>query len=183
MADQAGVHSIEALERFRSTLILYQEKAAASLHEIIHEVARVRSWLQQERLPFWRAEIRRLERSLEDAGQRLFSAQISAFRDTQGAEQREVRRLRELKRAAEDKLRAAETWAREYDVAVAPLLKAPERLRGSVEDLSQAIHALSGMIKSLESYAERFRPGMPPLPSAPSPSGEEGAPNPAPPSP
>lgn len=158
MPEQAGVHSIEALERFRSALVIYQEKAAASLHEIGYEVARTRNWVHSERLPFWKSEIKRIQRNLDEAQQHLFSAAISDFRDNPSAEQRMVLRLRDLKRGAEEKLHITETWARQYDTSVDPLLKAVERLRSLVEGLSQAIFSLSEMIKSLESYAELSRP-------------------------
>ena len=166
MADQAGVHSIEALERFRSALVIYQEKATASLHEIAYEVGRTRQWVQDEKLPYWTAEIRRLQRDLDDAQQRLFSAEISDFRDTPSAEQRDVKRLRESKRLAEEKLHTTRNWARQYDTVVAPLVKPAERLRTLVEELTRAIHSLSEMIKSLESYAELWRLRSPPAPGS-----------------
>jgi hypothetical protein len=158
MPEQAGVYSIHALERFRSALLIYQEKAATSLHEITYEVARTRNWVHSERLPFWKSEIRRIQRNLEDAQQHLFSAEISDFRDNPSAEQRLVRRLRDSKRDAEEKLRITERWALEYDTSVDPLVKAVERLRSLVEGLSHAVFSLSEMIKSLESYAELSRP-------------------------
>lgn len=162
MSLPVAVHSIEALERFRSALVVYQEKAMAVLHEIGYEVGRTRRWVQDERLGFWKAEIRRIERSLDDAEQQLFRAELSEFRDTPSAEQRQVRRLREAKRAAEEKLRTTESWAREFETRVGPLVKPVERLRSELEGVSHAIHSLSGMIKALEDYANAARPGVPP---------------------
>jgi hypothetical protein len=167
MADRAHITSSEALDRFRIALIKYQERAAAALHEMGDEVRRTRHWVQQDRLPFWNHELRRRTRLLEDAQQRLFSAEISAFRDTAGDEKRQVLRCREAMREAEDKLRLAKKWDQNFDAAVGPLAKHVDNLRLLVDDeLPRAIHALGQMIQALEEYAEVRPPGE----NAPPPS-------------
>ena len=69
MADRADVTSIDALERFRSNLLVYMDKAGMTLDEIDDAVKRTRVWVQTEQPNHWKAEIKRLTRALEDAEQ------------------------------------------------------------------------------------------------------------------
>jgi hypothetical protein len=164
MAERAHLTSTDALERFRAALVKYQERAAAALHEMGDEVRRTRAWVQQDRLPHWKAELHRRTRHLEDAQQRLFSAELSAFRETAGEEKRQVTRWREAVHEAEEKLRLARKWDQNFDSTVEPLAKQVDRLRVMVEDeLPRAIHALTVMIQALEEYQE-----LPPSPASPS---------------
>jgi hypothetical protein len=167
MADRAHVTSTEALERFRAALVTYRERASAALHEMGDEVRRVRHWIQHDRLPYWHHEIHRRTRVLNDAQQRLFSAELSAFRDTAGEEKRQVLRCREALREAEEKLRLTRKWDQAFDSVIGPLAKHVDHLRSLADDdLPLAIHALASMIQALEAYAERHAPTNPPPPPA-----------------
>jgi hypothetical protein len=161
MADRANVTSTEPLERFRAALIKYQERAAAALHEMGDDVRRTRNWVQQDRLPHWHNEIHRRTRALNDAQQRLFSAELSAFRETAGEEKRAMLRCREALREAEEKLRLTRKWDQNFDSTIGPLAKQVDNLRNLVDDeLPRAIHALTTMIRALEEYSE-VRPSGP----------------------
>ena len=48
MADRAQVTSVEALEAFRSALVIYLSKARPALEEMANEVARAKQWLQND---------------------------------------------------------------------------------------------------------------------------------------
>jgi len=97
---------------------------------------------------------------LNDAQQRLFSAELSAFRDTAGEEKRVLLRCREALREAEEKLQRTRKWAQNYDSVIGPIAKHVDNLRILVDDeLPKAIHAITVMIKALEAYGEIREPG------------------------
>ena len=49
MPDRAHVTSVDALEAFRSSLIVYLSKARPTLEEVSSDVQRMRSWLEGEK--------------------------------------------------------------------------------------------------------------------------------------
>jgi hypothetical protein len=80
---------------------------------------------------------------------------LSAFRDTAGEEKRVVLRCRDALREAEEKVRLTRKWEQNYDSVIGPLAKHVDNLRLLVDDeLPRAIHAITVMIKALESYGE-----------------------------
>ena len=70
MPDRAHVTSVDALEAFRSNLIVYLSKARPTLEEVSAEVQRMRSWLEDEQRTYWENELRRRSRALEEAQRR-----------------------------------------------------------------------------------------------------------------
>ena len=46
MQQQAKVTSVDALENFRASLILFLSKAKPALEEVMHEVVRTRLWIE-----------------------------------------------------------------------------------------------------------------------------------------
>jgi len=161
MADHANVTSVDALDAFRSKLITFLEKATLSLNEVSEEVARTRSWLQGEQRVFWESQIRRLNRELEDARQRLFSAELSAMRETSSGEEREMKRSREKLRNSEDKLRATKKWNQMYESAISTESRKVESLRSILtHEMPQAIAFLTQAIQALDSYAGMSRSGL-----------------------
>ena len=91
---QAHVTSVEALESFRTALIRFLEKAKISLDEVSDEVTRTRVWLEGDQSMYWKREIRKFTRKLEDAKQALFSAELSAMRETSSHEERLMKKTR-----------------------------------------------------------------------------------------
>ena len=73
---QANITSLEALDSFRSSLIVFLTKARRSLDEAGEEVRRTRQWVQHDQRTHWEGEFRRRTKQLEqahvagDAGQR-----------------------------------------------------------------------------------------------------------------
>ena len=53
MADRAQVTSVEAVESFRSDLIVFLTKARSVLEEACDEVLRTRQWVQNDQRRFW----------------------------------------------------------------------------------------------------------------------------------
>ena len=74
MPDRAHVTSVDALETFRASLIIYLSKARPALEEVSADVQRTRGWLESEQWPHWEREVRRRGQVLQEAQQALFSA-------------------------------------------------------------------------------------------------------------
>ncbi len=77
MPQKAHVTSVEALEAFRSSLIVYVSKARPTLEEVTADVLRTRLWLETEQRTHWEGQVRRRAKELEQAQAALFSARIS----------------------------------------------------------------------------------------------------------
>jgi len=87
MPERAHVTSVDALESFRSALIIYLSKARPALDEVNADVMRTRVWLEDEQRTHWENEFRRRARALQEAQAALFSAKLSSFRESSSVEQ------------------------------------------------------------------------------------------------
>src|SRR5215472_12012216 len=95
MPQKAHVTSLDALETFRSDLIVYLSQARPALDEISAEVVRTRTWLENDQRLFWENQMRRRVKELEQAQQALFSARIGVLRKETVMEQMLVHRAKE----------------------------------------------------------------------------------------
>ena len=57
MATQAKVTSIDALEEFRSRLIVFLNKAHAAVDQVNDDIRRTRTWIQHEQRTHWENEV------------------------------------------------------------------------------------------------------------------------------
>ncbi|MCB1077583.1 MAG: hypothetical protein KDM64_07125 [Verrucomicrobiae bacterium] len=156
MADpRAHVSSIDSLERFRSSLIVFLERANLVIDEVSDETNRLRMWLQSDQRMFWTMEIRRRQQKLDEAQAQLLAARISALGEATHAHHQAVRNAHNAVRAAEEKLNAVKQWTRHYDSRVAPLTKQLSKLDNILNgDMEKAVHFLTESIKNLQDYAE-----------------------------
>src|SRR3954452_15290167 len=114
MADQqAKVTSIDAIESFRATLILFLSKARPTLEEITGEVNRTRLWLQNEQRNHWEKQLKIRSRDLEQVQSELFSSRLSRIQTPSAAQQMAVHRAQAAVNEAEEKLRVLKRWDRE----------------------------------------------------------------------
>src|SRR5882724_5386529 len=159
MPQKAHVTSVEALESFRSSLIVYLGKARPTLEEVSGEVVRTRLWLQNDQRTNWEAQARRRAKLLEQAQAALFSARISNLRKETSAEQLAFHRAKRSMEEAEAKLRTIKQWNREFDNRVEPLVKQTEKLHTVLaHDMIKAIAYLTEAIKTLAAYSETAPP-------------------------
>ena len=86
MAEHAYVSSVEALESFRSFLVVYLSKARPILEDAWDEMARTRDWVQHQQKLHWENQARLRHRALENAQQALFSAELSNLREARNSE-------------------------------------------------------------------------------------------------
>lgn len=180
MADQAKVTSLEALEIFRTNLILFLTKAHNRMDEVGDDIRRTRSWIQTDQRLHWEGEIRRRRQALGQAEQELLSAKLSALRENLAMEMAAVRRAKQALDEAEKKLRNVKQWTRNYETLVQPLAKQLEGLRGALDhEMPLAISSLLQTQKILGAYAEVGAPRSVQKPPAPGP--EENVPGTIPP--
>jgi uncharacterized protein YpbB len=168
-SSNAKVSSIEALDLFRSSLVVYLDKAGTSLDEVSQEVKRTRHQLHNEKLLFWKMELRKRVKALDLARSEHFSARLT-HSGSSGAtgKQVAVRRATEAKREAEEKLRLIKKWCREYDSTIEPLAKKVDNLRQSLTyDLPNAVAFLEQAAITLSDYAGMRAAGKPATQPAP----------------
>lgn len=163
MSQQAKVTSVDALDRFRASLIIFLSKARRSLDDAGDELRRTRLWLQHEQRVRWENAARQGRRDLEAAEQELFSAKLSSLRDNISAQQMAVRKARAALAHAEEKLRNVKAWTRNYEGVADPLSRRLEGLRQYLDfELPKGVSYLVQAQRTLDAYAE--------------PAGPEGAP-------
>jgi hypothetical protein len=184
MAERAQVKSVDAIEGFRSQLVVYLSQARPALEEVSAEIVRVRTWLENDQRMYWEGQIRRRTRALEQAQQALFSGRLSNLKHETSAEQLAYHRARRALEEAEEKLRTVKRWNREFDSRVQPLLKQVEKLHTILSnDMAKALASLSQTIMTLAAYADiKVAPvegGMPSSagasPAAPAPTDKTGS--------
>jgi hypothetical protein len=181
MPQKAHVTSLDALEAFRSNLIVYLSQARPSLDEISAEVMRTRMWLQNEQRLHWENQMRKRTKDLEQAQQALFSARIGALRKETGLEQMAVHRAKAALTAADEKLRTLKRWDREFDGRVQPLVKQMEKLHTVLSnDMVKAVMFLTQAIGTLAAYAEKGQPvqspGLSAAPAVPATGSDQAKP-------
>jgi hypothetical protein len=167
MAEQAKVTSIDALESFRSAMIVFLTDARRSLDEVGDAVRRTKQWLENDQRAKWESEIRRRNRVLSEAQQELFGSRISNLKTASAQKEEAVRKARRAVAEAEEKLRNVKKWNKNYDSIVEPMIKQLEGLRGYLDhDMIKSLAYLVQAQKTLEGYSEM----APPPDSAPPPS-------------
>jgi len=153
MADRAQVTSVEAIESFRSSLILFLSKARPTLEEVSSDVLRTRLWLQNDQRARWENEFKLRSRALERAQAELFGSRLSKIQTASAAQQMAVIRARRAVREAEAKLRVLRKWDRELENRSEPLLKQVDNLHGFLSSqMPRAVAYLAQVVQTLEAY-------------------------------
>jgi hypothetical protein len=176
MPDRAHVTSVDALESFRASLIVYLSKARPTLEEVSADVQRMRGWLEGEQRTYWENEFRRRSQALQEAQAALFSSRMSRMREASAAEQMAVQRTKRALDEAEAKLRVVKQWNRVFDNRVDPLVKQMEKLHTVLaHDMVQAVAFLAQAINTLDAYAKVAPPAAAPGSAQPGGQGAEPA--------
>jgi len=166
MAEQAKVTSVEAIEAFRSNLIVFLSKARPTIEEISGDVLRTRMWLENEQTDHWNKEMRRRKRDLEQAQGELFSARLSRLAKPTASQYMAVQRAQAAVREAEEKQKLLKKWTRELENRTEPMVKLIDQLHGFLNtDLLKGVQYLGEIVQTLQAYAEA-RPRPPTNPPA-----------------
>ena len=155
MPERAKVSSIEALESFRTSLIVYLEKATGALDEVSDDFLRTRLWLQNDRRIHWEREMRRRARELEDRQQELFSARLAGLKEATQVQEMAVAKAKRALGDAEARLNLVKQWNRQYESRVRPLAKDVDRLRDILAGhMGKAVAYLTQAVTTLDAYAD-----------------------------
>jgi hypothetical protein len=162
MADRAQVTSTEAIESFRSALIVYLSKVRPALEEMANEVVRAKQWLQNDQRRLWEGEMKMRAKKLERAKAELFSVSLSRMQEVSAAQQLLVQRAELACDEALKKLAMLKKWGHELDNRADPLVKQVDQFQSFVTtELPRAIAYLGEIIKTLEAYADVPMSGLP----------------------
>ncbi|MBI3853854.1 MAG: hypothetical protein HY298_26815 [Verrucomicrobia bacterium] len=176
MPEKAKVTSIEALESFRSSLIVYLANAMRVLDEISGDVQRTRLWIEDDRLGHWQHETQRRTRKLQEKQHELFSARMSSLREATQAENMAVLKAKRALNEAQAKLDLVKKWNRHYDNRVQPLAKDVDKLRDVLAvHMGKAVVYLTQAIRTLGDYADLSPPETLSAKTVPQESGTTGA--------
>lgn len=157
--NQANVTSVDALDAFRSGLIIFQGKARRALDDATDELRRTRMWLQHEQRTRWENELKKRSRALEQAEQELISAKLSSLRDNITFQQNAVRKAKAAVAEAEEKLRMIRKWNQNFDAIADPMAKRLEGLRQFLDfNLPKGVTYLVHAAQTLEAYADVHEP-------------------------
>jgi hypothetical protein len=155
MAERAQVTSVEAIEAFRSALVVYLSKARPALEEIANEVGRAKQWLQNDQRRLWEGELKARGKKLERARAELFSVSMSKIQEVSSVQQLMVRRAEEAFDEAQKKIVMLKKWDRELENRSEPLVKQADQFQSFVtSEMPKAIAYLSQAIRALEAYTE-----------------------------
>jgi hypothetical protein len=159
MAERAQVTSVEAIESFRASLILFLSKVRPVLEEVSDEVLRLQSWLQNDQRRHWENELRKRGLKLEEAKQELFNAALSRLQEATALQHMAVQRAQRAVRDAEEKLDTLKKWDRALEDRTAPLVKQVEEFHGFlITDMGRAVTKLVEIVKALEAYTKVAKP-------------------------
>jgi len=154
MSERAHITSIEAIEQFRSQLIIYISKARPALEEVSGDITRLRGWLENDQRLLWEGHFRRRAKDLEEAQSALFSARIGMLRKESSLEIMVAQRCKRSLEEADQKLRVIKRWDRDFEARVQPLVKQIEKLQSVLSlDLVNAVAYLGEVIRTLQDYA------------------------------
>ena len=175
MAEQVKVTSIDALEAFRASLIVFLTTAHRCVDEVGDEVRRTRGWVQHDQRLHWEGQLRARKRKLDQAQGELMTARLSGLRDSTSAQQAAVTKAKRAVAEAEEKLHLVKLWARDFDHKLEPHTKTLESLRHLLDhDLPKGVAYLVKAQKTLDAYTERS--ASPEPASSPSTELDAGAP-------
>lgn len=153
MSSQVRVGDLRSLTEFRPALIRFSEEALRALSSPGSDAGRVLSWLQQDRLQYWKREIRiRSEEAVR--------ANSVLVRQTSSQSPRPSVDARKAYEQAKRRVREAEEKFEQTRRQILKLHKAIDRYRASIQpmatiaraDMTSAVGKLDGYIKSLEEY-------------------------------
>jgi len=154
VSDRAHVTSLEALERFRSQLVVFVERTNAVLDEVAEEVKRTRIWLQSEQRLHLEHEMKRRHRELEMLEQEMFTARLSNLQTAKSGAQMQIDQKRREIRDLEETMKAVSAWLRNFDATVETEARKVEKLRHLLDyDGVKALRFLAEALRHLEAYS------------------------------
>jgi hypothetical protein len=179
MATEARVRSLDDLEAFRSSLIVYLTKARQNVNQVGEEIKRTRTWMMNDQRVYWTEQLRKRSRMLDQANAEMMTARLSNLKDNTTLQQQAVRKAKAAVEQAQQKLENVKRWSRDFDRFADPLARKLESLRHFLEHvLPEGVSQIGQLHRLLESYAGTGSPldSPPPAAVASEPISDETAP-------
>jgi hypothetical protein len=173
MAIRSNVTSVDAIDSFRASLIVYISKARATLEEVSSDVGRTRTWVQYHQRVFWEEEVKKRKQRLEEAQEILLSSKMSKMRQVSASEQMAVAKAKRALEEADGKLRVIKKWDREIEGLTDPLIRQMEKVHGVLaDDMVKAVAHLTQTLETLHAYLGAIAPGITEAPAQTAPQKE-----------
>lgn len=154
---KVDVKDHEHLGHFKVQLKEFHEESVRMLEQVENSVKNARLWLEQDRLPFWKSEIKKRTEKTIQVKNELENAKLRS----KGSQNSLVEEKRALKKAefrlaeAEHKYKRSKAWLANFDKAAAEGLSHIRRLHRDLDQkMPEAISHLNQSIRSLEKYFE-----------------------------
>jgi hypothetical protein len=153
MQDRAHITSLDAIEAFRASLVIYLAKVRPLLEEISTDLRRTQLWLDTDQRLYWERQVRQCERRLEQAQQALMSARLSSLREVTAIEQSAVQRARRQLEASRERQRRTKKWSREFGPSTETLARQLTSLDSFLsQDMVKALAQLTEWTRILAEY-------------------------------
>ncbi len=161
---QAKVTSLDAIEAFRSSAIIFATKARRAVDMATDEVRRTRTWVEGDRRLFWENEFRKRSRALERAQQEMMSARFSEFNESMTMQKAALRKKTPGSEAwtrPPKSCTSIKVWTRNFDGTFDPMVKRLDTLRFYLPQEARTCPRPSRLSfaecrRTLESYAEKL---------------------------
>jgi len=164
-SEGADVRSIDAIDRFRVSVVEFIDAGRVSISEADSDLDRNIIWLEREQAPHWIRQIRKRQELVTRAKSDLYRKQTQSSAndgrasvvDEKVALQRALRRLEE----AQSKLKATRKWMRRLDQQRITFKAAMSGFSVAVDhDLPHAVGLLKKITENLESYLNLSPPDL-----------------------
>ena len=161
----ADVRSIDAIDRFRVSVVEFIDAGRVSITEADSDLDRNIIWLEREQVPYWTRQIRKRQEMVTRAKSDLYRKQMqsgandgrASVVDEKVALQRAVRRLDE----AQSKLQVTRKWTRKLQQQRITFKAAMSGFSVTVDhDLPHAVGLLKKITENLESYLNLSPPDL-----------------------
>jgi hypothetical protein len=168
MANRSNVTSVEAIDSFRASFIVYLSKARAALDEVTSDVSRARVWVQVNQRTHWESQAKHRKQLLDEAQEILLSSKMSNIRKVSASEQMAVARAKHALAEAEAKVRLIKGWDRNFENQTQPLARQMEKLHSVLsDDALNAVASLTKTLETLHAYMEMLPPSLDPAAAKP----------------
>lgn len=166
MHASANVTSIAAIRGFCAALRRFAEDAAEALVALDLEVTRGTDYIQQDRMNFWPAQVRRAWDEIAEARialQRRRAISVADHRSACDEEKKALDQAQQRLRVAQEKVDVVRSWCRTLNREVEEYEGRIGHLRQLLEtDLPRAVAVLDRVLQALDAYTAIATPGNQP---------------------
>ena len=163
--ERADIRSIEDIDRFRVSLVSFVEGGRAALLEAESDLDRTLIWLERDRMPHWKRQIRlrqeQVVRARSEVHRKQHQTAVSGGRVGDADERRRLRRAEERLAEAERRLGLTRRWMIQLERDKTLFKGAVSAFSSLVDhELPHAVGLLHRMSENLEAYLSMPAPDL-----------------------